>query len=208
MEVNMTLPNMAGLFGSMLVLAMLPSVSVLAVSARAASAGFIHGVATTLGILAGDLIYILLAMFGLALLTSAMGESAYLIKYAAGVYMIWMGIGLWRASGRPVPSEHQVNASSLLSSFTTGLLLTLADQKVVIFYLGFLPAFINLAGMSFLDTALVMAIAVVAVGGVKLTYAFLAHKAGAMLGPGASTLMNRSASGVMVGVGLYLFARQ
>lgn len=39
---------------------------------------------------------------------------------------------------------------SLLSSFMTGLLLTLADQKVVIFYLGFLPEFINLAGISYL----------------------------------------------------------
>ena len=44
--------------------------------------------------------------------------------------------------------------------------------------------------------------------GVKLAYAFLAHKAGTMFGPKASTLMNRSAGGVMVGVGVYLFAKQ
>jgi len=196
------------LLGSMLVLAMLPSVSVLAVSARAASGGFIHGIATTIGIIAGDLIYILLAIFGLALLTEAMGESAYLIRYAGGAYMIWMGIRLWRASGKPVSAEREVKASSLLSSFMTGLLLTLADQKVVIFYLGFLPAFIDLAGISYLDTAIVMGITVVAVGSAKLAYAFLAHKAGTMFGSRASTLMNRSAGGVMVGVGVYLFARQ
>jgi threonine/homoserine/homoserine lactone efflux protein len=204
----MTLVNTFGLLVSMLVLAMLPSVSVLAVSARSASAGFIHGVATTIGIIAGDLIYILLAIFGLALLTKAMGESAYLIKYAGGTYMIWMGIRLWRASGETASAERQVNASSLLSSFMTGLLLTLADQKVVIFYLGFLPAFINLAGISYLDASIVMAIAIVAVGSVKLAYAFLAHQAGTMFGPKASTLMNRSGSGVMVGAGLYLFAKQ
>lgn len=208
MEINITLANTLGLLGSMLVLAMLPSVSVLAVSARSASAGFIHGVATTIGIIAGDLIYILLAIFGLALLTKAMGESAYLIKYAGGAYMIWMGIGLWRTSGKPIAAERQVNASSLLSSFITGLLITLADQKVVIFYLGLLPAFINLAGINYLDAAIVMAITIVAVGSAKLTYAFVAHKAGAMFGPKASTLMNRSASGVMVGVGFYLFAKQ
>lgn len=208
MEINITLANILGLLGSMLVLAMLPSVSVLAVSARSASAGFIHGVATTIGIITGDLVYILLAIFGLALLSKAMGESTYLIKYAGGVYMIWMGIRLWRASGKPISTERQVNASSLLSSFMTGLLLTLADQKVVIFYLGFLPAFINLARISYLDAAIVMAITIVAVGSVKLAYAFLAHKAGTMFGPKASTLMNRSASGAMVGVGLYLFSKQ
>src|SRR5262245_7030159 len=134
----MTLSNGLALMGSMIVLAMLPSVSVLAVSARAASAGFIHGIATTIGIVAGDLVYILLAIFGLAVLTEAMGEWSYLIKYAGGAYMIWMGIRLWRTIGKSTSTEGQVQASSLLSSFMTGLLLTLADQKVVIFYLGFL----------------------------------------------------------------------
>lgn len=208
MEITMTLTNVLALLGSMLILAMLPSVSVLTVSARSASGGFVHGVATTVGIIAGDLIYILLAISGLALLTKVMGESAYLIKYAGGAYMIWMGIRLWRTSGKPISTADQSTASSLLSSFMTGLLLTLADQKVVIFYLGFLPAFIDLAGISYLDTAIVMATTIVAVGSVKLAYAFLAHKAGTMFGSKASGLMNRSASGVMVGVGLYLFAKQ
>ena len=196
------------LLGSMMVLAMLPSVSVLAVSARAASSGFVHGAATTIGIIAGDLVYILVAIFGLAILTQAMGEWSCLIKYMGGAYMIWIGIRLWRASGKPISDERQVHASSLLSSFMTGLLLTLADQKVVIFYLGFLPAFIDLARISYLDAAIVMAIAIVAVGSVKLVYAFLAHKAGTMFGAKASALMNRTAGGMMVGVGFYLFAKQ
>lgn len=204
----MTLSSGMALLGSMIVLAMLPSLSVLAVSARAASGGFIHGVATTIGIIVGDLVYILLAIFGLALLSEAMGEWSYLIKYAGGAYMIWMGIRLWEAGGKPIGAERQVNASSLLSSFMTGLLLTLADQKVVIFYLGFLPAFIDLAGISYLDAAIVMAITVVAVGSVKLAYAFLAYKAGTMFGAKANKLMNKSAGGVMVGVGVYLFAKQ
>jgi Putative threonine efflux protein len=208
MEVNITPANMLALLGSMLVLAMLPSVSVLAVSARSASAGLIHGVATTIGIIVGDIIYILLAIFGLALLTKTMGESAYFIKYAGGAYMIWMGIRLWKASSKAISSERQVNTCSLVSSFMAGFFLTLADQKVVVFYLGFLPAFINLAGISYLDTAIVMAVAVVAVGSVKLAYALLADKAGTMFGSKASTLINRSASGVMVGVGLYLFSKQ
>jgi threonine/homoserine/homoserine lactone efflux protein len=208
MQINMTLANIAALLGSMLVLALIPSVSVLAVTARSASAGFLHGVFATLGIILGDIIYILLAIFGLALLTEAMGEAAFLIRYAGGAYMIWMGVSLWRASGKPIAEERNGDASSLLSSFLTGLFITLADQKVVLFYLGFLPAFIDLAGISYLDAIIIMGIAVVAVGSAKLTYAFAAHKAGMMLGSKASALMNRSAGGVMIGVGVYLFAKQ
>lgn len=207
MEINISLASVLGLLSSMFVLAMIPSVSVLTVSARSASAGFIHGVATTIGIITGDLCYIALAIFGLALLTEAMGERSYLIKYAGGVYMIWIGIRLWMASGEPISAEPQANASSLGFSFMTGLLLTLADQKVVIFYLGFLPAFIDLAEISYLDAAIIMAITIVAVGSVKLAYAFIASKAGTVFGPKVSMLLNRSASGVMVGVGLYFFLK-
>lgn len=186
----MTLSAGMALLASMVVLALLPSVSVLAVSARAASAGFVHGAATSVGIIVGDIVYILLALFGLALLTEAMGEWSYLVKYVGGAYLIWMGLRLWKSGGDRISAEGQGQSSSLLSSFLSGLLLTLADQKALIFYLGFLPAFIDLSGISYLDAAVIMAITVVSVGGVKLSYAFLAHRAGKMLGDKANRLMN------------------
>jgi threonine/homoserine/homoserine lactone efflux protein len=203
----MTLANAVALMGSLLVLAIIPSVSVLLVSTRSASGGFGHGVATTGGIVLGDIVYICLAIFGLALLTEAMGEAAYLIKYAGGAYMIWMGIKLWRSADKAVGGGNGNPPESLVSSFMTGLFITLADQKVVLFYLGFLPAFIDLTNISFLDAGIVMAISVVAVGGVKLIYAYLAHKAGSRFGSGTNALINKSASCVMVGVGVYLFSK-
>ena len=56
----------------------------------------------------------------------------------------------------------------------TGLLVTLGDQKAVVFYLGFLPAFIELGTLSHPDIGAVLASAVLAVGGVKLGYAYAA----------------------------------
>ena len=58
----------------MVVLAVIPSVSVLAVSARAAAFGFSHGLFTALGIVAGDIIFILVAVYGLVFIAEAMGE--------------------------------------------------------------------------------------------------------------------------------------
>ena len=51
--------------------------------------------------------------------------------------------------------------------FLTGLLVTLGDQKAILFYLGFFPAFVNLAALSLADTSLILAVATVAVGGPK-----------------------------------------
>ena len=207
MESSMTLANALALTGSLLVLAIIPSVSVLLVSTRSAADGLSHGVATTAGIVLGDIVYICLAIFGLALLTEAMGEAAYLIKYAGGAYMIWMGVKLWRSGRASVEGAESAASPSLVSSFMTGLFITLADQKVVLFYLGFLPAFIDLTNISYLDAGFVMGISVVAVGGVKLVYAYLAHRAGSRFGSGANILINRAASGVMVAVGVYLFSK-
>ena len=62
----MSLFDFFALFGAMILLALVPSPSVFAVIARSLSAGFLHGAMTTLGILIGDLLFILFAVFGLS----------------------------------------------------------------------------------------------------------------------------------------------
>jgi len=53
-------------------------------------------------------------------------------------------------------------------------MITLGDQKAILFYLGFFPAFLDLVAMSALDTAVILLVTTVAVGGVKLAYAGMA----------------------------------
>ena len=57
-------------------------------------------------------------------------------------------------------------------------MITLADQKAILFYLGFFPAFLDLAALSVADTAIILLVTIVAVGGVKLVYAWLAGSGG------------------------------
>ena len=90
----MTLGSIATLFGAMVILAFVPSVSVLAVTTRSAASGFIHGVFTTAGIVVGDVFFIILAIFGLLVLAEAMGSLFVLINYLGGAYLIWLGIVL------------------------------------------------------------------------------------------------------------------
>lgn len=199
----MTFTNMAMLFGAMAVLAAVPSVSVLAVSARAATLGFAHGACAALGIVVGDLWFILLAMFGLALLAEMTDGLFFLIKYLGGTYLIWLGISLWM-SRTEVLKLKGTNRSSLISSFMTGLFITLGDQKAVFFYLGFLPAFVDLSTLSYLDAGLVMAITILAVGGVKLVYAYAAHRVGACITIKSGKTMSIAAAGVMIAAGIFV----
>lgn len=194
------------LSAAMAALAAMPSTSVLAVSARSASAGFGHGALTAAGVVLGDIVFILLAIFGLTLLVESMGAAFVLVKYAGGAYLLWLGLLVWRSGNRQARDENR-DGSSRLSSFMTGLLITLGDQKAVLFYLGFLPAFLDVSTLTALDVGVVVGITVVAVGGVKLVYAYAAGKAGRVFGGKLGEAMNRLAAVILFAAGVWLIVR-
>ncbi|MEQ8281375.1 MAG: LysE family transporter [Parvibaculum sp.] len=194
--------SMAALFGAMALLAAVPSVSVLIVSARAASAGFAHGALAAAGIVAADILFILLALFGLALAADALGEAFQWVKYAAALWLLWLALGLVRAARAPAAAAPA--APTPASSFMAGFLLTLGDQKAILFYLGFFPAFLDLASMTAGDAVAIVAIAIVAVGGVKLAWAFAAARTGAAAGPRLARALNIAAATALSGAAAWL----
>ena len=200
----MAFNSIVALFGAMIVLALVPGVSVLTVTARTTAYGFIHGVLTTAGIVVGDLIFILFAIFGLAVLAETLGSLFVLVNYLGGAYLIWLGTRLWRERSRIVEAEGII-ASSLLSSFLSGLFITLGDQKAILFYLGFFPAFIDLSKISYFDTSIIIVISIVSVGGVKLGYVFMADRAALFINnSGAFKIINIAAAIIMFSVGAFL----
>jgi threonine/homoserine/homoserine lactone efflux protein len=207
----MTFSSIVALFSAMAVLAAIPSVSVLAVFTRSATFGLMHGIFTSLGIITGDIIFILIAIGGLSLLAAKMGSLFILIKYLGAAYLIFSGIKLCRVKSEDMKSETRssrypqgVASSSLGSSFLTGLFITLADQKATLFYLGFFPAFLDMSKISFMDTGIIIAIAIVAVGGVKLVYALIASRSRVLMRSSLSQRLNFLAGCVMTAVGIFL----
>jgi threonine/homoserine/homoserine lactone efflux protein len=206
MHSSMTFSSIVALFSAMVFMASIPSVSVLAVSTRSATFGFIHGVFTTIGVVVGDIIFIAIAILGLSLIAAKMGSLFVFIKYLGGVYLIFSGIRLFRSKIRDVKIQEIVKAS-LFSSFLTGLLITLGDQKATLFYLGFFPAFFDVSKISYFDTAIVIAIATVSVGGVKLGYALMANRARFLIRPQINKGLNIVAGCVTIAVGVFLIVK-
>ena len=203
----MTFGSSVTLFGAMVILALVPGVSVLAVTTRSAASGFVHGAFTTVGIVVGDVFFIILAIFGLSVLAGATGSLFVLVNYLGGAYLIWLGIVLWWSKPKTV-EEGGVTESSLLSSFLAGLFITLGDQKAILFYLVFFPAFVDLSTLSYLDASIIIVIAIVAVGGAKLAYAFMADRARLFFKrPVAIKRINMAAGSIMIAVGVFLLAK-
>ncbi|MFP4007179.1 MAG: LysE family translocator [Spirulinaceae cyanobacterium] len=202
----MTFSTIFALFSAMIILAALPSVSVLAVATRSATSGFKQGIFTTLGIVAGDIIFILIVLQGLVLLVNNFGNLFSLIKYLGAAYLIFLGIRLFRAKPQTLDIEKK-QKSSTFASFLTGLSITLADQKATLFYLGFFPAFLDLTQITWGDTLIIIGITILAVGGVKLIYAFLALQARQLINPQTNRKLNILAGSMMIVAALFLLIK-
>lgn len=194
------------LFVALALLAALPSLSVLTVISRTVSLGFRHGALTALGIVAGDAVFIAIAIGGLALLIENNRHVAPILTDLGGVYLIVLGISLYRAIPRDRATP-LITQSSLGASFGIGLAITLGDQKAALFYLGFLPAFVDLSTLTRLDSGIILLTAAIAVGGVKLIYAALAHRVRSLLNPQNQRRLNAIAASMLVAIGVYLILK-
>jgi threonine/homoserine/homoserine lactone efflux protein len=84
----------------------------------------------------------------------------------------------------------------------------LSNPKVILFYCGFLPTFLNLSKLTFIDMAIVVIIIAMVLGGVLSIYAFLASRARRMfINPPAVRRLNRAAGSVMVAAGIAIAIR-
>ena len=173
----MNIIEISSLFIIMFSLALIPSASVALVITRSAMLGISNGIATTLGIVLGDLIFIILALYGLSALAESMGGLFLTLRYLGATYLLWLGITLLRTKQKTTLSlTLPKKRTHIITSFFAGLFLTLGDIKAIFFYLSLLPTFVNLETLVPKDALIIMLITTITVGGVKLFYAFSAQK--------------------------------
>jgi len=202
----MTIADGVLLFGAMLVLALLPSASVALVIARSVTHGVHHGIAAGVGIVAGDLTFLLLAILGLAAVAEILGGWFMLLRLIGAAYLIWLGWSLLRHSPQGVsPTPHNTGKAQLLTSLLAGFALTLGDVKAIFFYLSLLPMFIDPAATDVQDLSAIIAITVLAVGSAKVFYAVTARRVATSLAQSrAATALPKVAGAALVGAGAYV----
>ena len=193
--------SLLALFGAMLIVALVPGPAVFAVIARTFSSGFSRGLMMIIGITLGDFIFILLALFGLSIISEIMGTTFLIIKYASAAYLIWLGVNLIKSKATPEDIKAS-KESSLVTNLATGLMINLGNPKAIVFYIGLFPAFIDVNNVVAADVLAIMGVATLAFGSVNICYALLALRAKKMLkNPNASSLINKTAGTIMVSTG-------
>jgi threonine/homoserine/homoserine lactone efflux protein len=120
----------------------IPGPAVLLTITRAASSGTRVGVATGLGIAAGDMVHTALAVFGLSAILAASAVLFNIIKYAGAGYLVYLGI---RAilERTDAPSMGGLPSVTSGAAFRQAVIAELLNPKSALFFLAFLPQFVQ-----------------------------------------------------------------
>jgi threonine/homoserine/homoserine lactone efflux protein len=203
----MSIYSVLGLSVAMFLLAITPGPGVFATVSKALASGFRHTIPVIIGIVMGDLVFLLFAIYGLSAIAETFNTLFMVIKYLGAGYLVWLGIKLWRTR----PEKVDVTASQSRSGkygFLGGLSITLGNPKVILFYLGFLPTFLDLSSLTTLDVGVVALVVSVVLGAVMLFYAFTASRARKLFkNDSAQQKLNRVAGSAMIGTGAILISR-
>lgn len=193
---------------AMVFLSLTPGPGCFTVIARALAGGFWSGMAAVVGMVLGDLLYLVLAVIGLSALATVMGEFFLVVKILGAAYLVWLGIKAWRAPVDPRSVRPSADRRGLWRSFGLGLLVTLGNVKVILFYVAFVPTFVEVDALRAWDVALLCAVVALVLLLVLGGYAFVAARAGRLFrSERALRRLNRVSGGVLIGAGVAVAAR-
>ncbi|MCL2298446.1 MAG: LysE family translocator [Proteobacteria bacterium] len=178
------------------------------------------GVAFGLGCALGCLSHTLLAVLGVSAVIAASPQAFMALRIIGGVYLIWLGVNAlkstWRRPVAPIVVSAETSSVSLtptfqqagaLTLFTRGLIANAVNPKVILFFLAFLPQFVEPArGGVGLQLALLGLLFTMQAVLIFSTIGFLAGSLGQRLArdPRIALWLDRLAGVVFIGLGLRL----
>lgn len=188
---------------ALFVLAVTPGPGVLATVGRSLSSGFKPAAFFVLGILFGDLFFLSLAILGLGFVAAAMGKFFIIIKILSGGYLVFLGAKLLINPPGNIKIEVQQNEGLTFKNTLSGFGLTLSNPKTILFYVSFLPTFMNVTSFKLNDFFIASTEIFVVIGGVLLSYAYLTGYVRKLISNQQFIRrMNRTSGALLVGVGI------
>ncbi|MEO0383603.1 MAG: LysE family translocator [Pseudomonadota bacterium] len=149
--------------------------------ARATTSGTRVGVATGLGIAVGDIIHTALAVIGLSAIILASAFLFSVIKYLGAAYLVYLGLRALFAK-TPDPTTQSTVPLSPSAAFRQAILAEVLNPKTALFFLAFLPQFVNPQNGFVLGQLAILGVIMVALGLFStLVFALAAGKIGSLL---------------------------
>lgn len=190
---------------ALFVLFLTPGPVWLALTARAVSGGYGAAWPLALGVSVGDMLWPLIAVFGLSWVTGAYGEVMLVLRWVAVAIFVFLGVQLIRKAARPVTPDARLTRSGRWAGFAAGVTVILSNPKAILFYMGVLPGFFDLGALTRLDIAAIVVLSVIVPLIGNLVFAALVARARHRLtGAAGMARLNRIAGGLLLLVALLI----
>jgi threonine/homoserine/homoserine lactone efflux protein len=123
-------------------LAITPGPGIAYVVARTVSGGRAEGFASTAGTAVGGLAHVLAAALGISVLIAKSAAAFAVVKYVGAAYLIYLGVRALRASTHRM-AVGEVTAVGSTRAFAEGIAVELLNVKTAMFFLAFIPQFVD-----------------------------------------------------------------
>jgi threonine/homoserine/homoserine lactone efflux protein len=122
-------------------LAITPGPGIFYVLSRSLTGGRMEGFLSAAGTFVGGLVHVAAAAVGLSAIIATSALAFSIVKYAGALYLIYLGIGMIRS--RNLPIEDVSSALMARHTFRQGILTEVLNPKTALFFLSFIPQFVN-----------------------------------------------------------------
>jgi threonine/homoserine/homoserine lactone efflux protein len=183
------------------VLLVIPGPTILLVLSYALGRGWRVAAPVAAGVALGDLTGMTLSMLGLGVILAQSATLFTLLKWIGAVYLIWLGVKLWRA-GATLEAAPRTDAGSRAWMMAHAWLVTTLNPKSLIFFVAFLPQFLDPARPFWPQMAVFEATFVTLAFLNAFGYALLGARARRLAtSPRALRLVNRAGGTALIGAG-------
>jgi homoserine/homoserine lactone efflux protein len=189
------------------VLCFTPGPAVILVVSQTVTRGARAGLAASLGILTANAAYFAISGTGLGALLLASREAFTVLKWMGAIYLIWLGIQLFRSGGSP-PSPSNESDRDMTSGGRAYLMAVMtqgANPKALLFFTGILPQFIH-PESPVAPQILLLGISAVVIEFLVLALYVAAFRAAEswMREPRVAKALRRVGGGLLIGAGVRL----
>ena len=186
------------------ILLIIPGPTILTVISYSMAHGRRANVPLVAAVALGDSTALVVSLVGLGALLATSAFWFTVVKWAGGLYLLYLGAKLLRAGISPAELSAPAAPSSRWKLFTNTYLVTALNPKGIVFFVAFLPQFIN-ASASVTEQLWVLAVTFVAMATLNATlYAAFAGSARRLLAsPGAQRRFNITGGSLLSAAGVW-----
>ncbi|MFT5068773.1 MAG: threonine/homoserine/homoserine lactone efflux protein [Candidatus Paceibacteria bacterium] len=207
----MTVEFCLAYFVAVLIFSITPGPGVFALMAKALKQGGNACWGLALGMTMSDIIYLLLVVWGLAYIANEYQLIFTLIRWCGATYLFYLAWQVWHAPVELNTTALAVTGSkgaNFVLSYAEGMLISATNPKVMLFYIAFLPTFIDLTLLTSQGVVLVVGLNFIALMMGLMLIAYSAGKARKLFSQHKSVQrLNRITAGLMGTAGLLILTR-